>query len=39
MAKVPAAVAVECIEGQILLIRGQRVMLDTALADLYGVGI
>jgi hypothetical protein len=39
MARVPAAVSVERIEGQILLIRGQRVMLDTALADLYRVEV
>lgn len=30
---------VERIEGQILLIRGQRVILDTALADLYEVEV
>jgi hypothetical protein len=30
---------VEHIEGQILLIRGQRVILDTALADLYEVEV
>jgi hypothetical protein len=39
MARVPAAVSVERIEGQILLIRGQRVMLDSALADLYEVEV
>jgi len=39
MAKIPAAVSVERIEEQILLIRGQRVMLDTALADLYRVEV
>lgn len=33
------AVSIELVEGRIVLIRGQRVMLDSALAELYGVGV
>jgi len=32
-------VSVECIERRILLIRGQKVLLDGDLADLYGVEV
>jgi len=33
-----ALISIEVIEGKILLIRGQKVMLDRDLAQLYGVG-
>jgi len=35
--KPPIAVSAEQIENQILIVRGQRVMLDSDLAELYGV--
>lgn len=35
--RIQALLPVEAIEGKILLIRGQKVMLDSDLAELYGV--
>ena len=37
--KPKALVPIETIEQKILLIRGQKVMLDRDLAELYGIGI